>query len=373
MGLPIVVFGIGILMIAGIAVYLYRYLLRALELLQLERKNKGVKGIAAAGAAILLGVTARFMRGGSILAAHLLVIAWVLEGVNAIVKRTGRRKKKVWNVIFASGLLPVVLTTAILGYGYWNMAQVRETDYKVPTSKAIRKEGYRIAMISDLHYPTTMGEKQLAAYCEEIAKTNPDLVVLDGDIVDENTTYEEMQTAMRLLSGIPSVFGSYYVYGNHDMATYSSAPAFTKEQLATTITSTGIHIVEDAVVQVTEDLVLVGRADCGFNQEGNRKSMEELLSGVSMEDFILVLDHQPKELVGNKNAGVDLQLSGHTHAGQIFPGGLISELFGINEQNYGLRNNGDFTSIVSSGIAGWGSKFRTEGHSEYVVIDIMQQ
>lgn len=86
--------------------------------------------------------------------------------------------------------------------------------------------------------------------------------------------------------------------------------------------------------------------------------------------YILVLDHQPKELKGNKEAGVDLQLSGHTHAGQIFPGGVVSELFGINEQNYGIRTDGTFTSIVSSGIAGWGSHFRTEGHSEYVMIQV---
>ena len=72
----------------------------------------------------------------------------------------------------------------------------------------------------------------------------------------------------------------------------------------------------------------------------------------------------------NKKAGVDLSLSGHTHAGQIWPTGQLGELIGVTELNYGHRQDGDYQVIVSSGIGGWGYPIRTGGHSEYVVITL---
>ena len=66
----------------------------------------------------------------------------------------------------------------------------------------------------------------------------------------------------------------------------------------------------------------------------------------------------------------DLSLSGHTHAGQIWPTGQLGELIGVNELNYGYRQDGDYQVIVSSGIGGWGYSIRTGGHSEYVVITL---
>ena len=89
--------------------------------------------------------------------------------------------------------------------------------------------------------------------------------------------------------------------------------------------------------------------------------------------FILLLDHQPSELEKNSELGYDLQLSGHTHKGQIWPVGLISELFNFNELEYGYKEIDDFKVIVSSGISGWNYPIRTGSKSEYVIIDILKQ
>ena len=88
------------------------------------------------------------------------------------------------------------------------------------------------------------------------------------------------------------------------------------------------------------------------------------------EGYQILIDHQPLERAENERLGVDLQLSGHTHNGQVFPIGMLSSLLSINEQTYGLQTIGDLTSIVSSGAGGWGYAFRNEGICEYVVIDL---
>lgn len=94
------------------------------------------------------------------------------------------------------------------------------------------------------------------------------------------------------------------------------------------------------------------------------------MRGVDPEDFILLLDHQPCEQEAVDAAGCDLMLSGHTHAGQIWPVGQISQAAGIVEMNYGYRKLNRLQVIVSSGLVGWGYPIRTSRHCEYVVIEV---
>lgn len=91
-----------------------------------------------------------------------------------------------------------------------------------------------------------------------------------------------------------------------------------------------------------------------IRSEGYRKSSDELLEGVDTGDFLLLLDHQPVELDKNGAAGYDLQLSGHTHAGQMWPVGPLTTMLHLTEWNYGYRKQGSFQAVVTSGIAGWG-------------------
>ena len=140
------------------------------------------------------------------------------------------------------------------------------------------------------------------------------------------------------------------------------------DELRQTLLNSGIRVLEDEAVQVASQLTVVGRYD--VSNVSGRKGVRELLQGVDAASYIVLLDHRPLELEENASAGVDLQLSGHTHAGQIWPTGQLSELLGINEKNYGMATIGDFHAIVSSGIAGWGYAIRTGGHSEYVIVDV---
>lgn len=245
-----------------------------------------------------------------------------------------------------------------------------QTGYEIEIDKEIRPEGYRIALISDLHLGTTFGLDELRQYAEDISNTEPDLVILCGDIVDEGTSLEWIQEAMPILGSIESSFGVYYVYGNHDNATYTENPRFTPSQLSEALLQAQIQILVDEAVEIQDDITLIGRQDRSMARRSGRKSLDQLLENVDREDFLLLLDHQPCELEEADREGYDLLLSGHTHAGQIWPVGLIAGATGINAVNYGQEQLHHLQVIVTSGIAGWGYPIRTQQHSEYVIIDV---
>ncbi|MBE5960906.1 MAG: metallophosphoesterase [Lachnospiraceae bacterium] len=283
-------------------------------------------------------------------------------------KKPKQTAYRIWENLYGCGLIPVLLAAVMMGYGFYNIHHVVEKDYTVTTQKKIGEEGLKVAMISDLHYKTTMDAEKLAKIAEEIEAKNPDLVVLCGDLVDESTTYEQMQEAFEVIGTIKSRYGTYFVYGNHDTQPYTNNKSFTKEQLQSTIEQAGIRVLEDEICQLGDNLVLVGRKDIGFDLEEPRLSLEELLEGVDPDSYILVLDHQPAKAAESKGAGADLQLSGHTHGGQIWPGGIVNDLAGI--VNYGAEKEGDFEVIVSSGVAGWGYQVRTAYQCEWLLVTI---
>ena len=114
---------------------------------------------------------------------------------------------------------------------------------------------------------------------------------------------------------------------------------------------------------------MAGREDAA--RISGRVSSKELLRGADQNRFIIVADHQPIEAEENAAEGADLQLSGHTHAGQIFPVGHFTEFFG--GLNYGEYQEGGCKVIVSSGATGWGFPIRTQGNCEYVVIHLKER
>lgn len=359
-----------------ISIYLYYYIARAISILKIDVKRKRAKSIIIAIVIIVMYFSLRDFGVGIVVLLHIITISLLMDLINYILRLIGRRKNLTyhkWSIVYDSGIVPIILSAIILIYGYWNMNNIVEKDYKIYTSKNIRDEGYRVAMISDLHYGTVMNSEKLKKACEKIEKSNPDIVVLCGDIVDEKTSLEQMEEATEILGSIKSKFGIFYVYGNHDDARYSSIPSYTKDELKNELLLNNIHVLVDQSYEVNNDFIIIGRDDEGFSKEERRKSSEDLISNIDKNKFILLLDHQPSELDENSVLGYDLQLSGHTHKGQIWPIGLISELFDFNELEYGYKKIGDYEVIVSSGISGWNYPIRTGSKSEYLIIDIKKE
>ncbi len=302
---------------------------------------------------------------------HLIVCLVLIDIIAFIVKKVCKESKNqlLWNRIYKSCIVAVLMTAIICGYGRYNIFNVVRTEYNVAANKDIRKDGYKMVVLSDLHYGISLNDSGLQKVADRIDKEKADIVVLDGDIVDESTTKAQMKSAFSILGRIKSTYGVYYVYGNHDKNNYTAEPNYSSEQLADTITKSGIKILEDKTFTINNEVTLIGRADRGSG-DMQRKDIKELVKDVDKNQELIVLDHQPADYENVKNAGGDMIISGHTHAGQIWPAGLFASLFHFDELNYGEKYVEQLHAIVTSGIAGWGVPLRTERHSEYVVINI---
>ncbi len=352
-----------------VGIYLFHFFRRFLKLFVSE-DQKLPTNLSSILFAVLCAVAGWRVYGlGAVIILHFTVIMIFLEGVNQIVKRVlgTERRGGFWKIVFESGLVGILIVSIVFSYGYFNMHHIRETKYSVRSSK-IPSGKIRIAQISDLHMGTTMDVDALKDNCDRIQKQQPDMFVLTGDIFDERTGRSLMEEAVQVLAGVSCQYGIYYVWGNHDTNRYRYEPEYTMDELRQTLIKNGIHVLEDEAVQVTEQFAIVGRYD--VSNVTKRKSIQELVQGIDPSCFLLLLDHRPVELKENAGAGVDLQMSGHTHAGQIWPTGQLGEIIGVTEKNYGMERIGNFHIIVSSGIAGWGYGIRTGGHSEFVIADV---
>lgn len=333
-----------------------------------KKKQKILSGILS----VLLIVPAFWIYGiWFIILLHITVFLLVIDGVVWSVRRIhkGKFKSGIYRKIYKSGIIAVLLAALVCGYGRYNIFHVIRTEYTVQTKKNIRSKGYKLVLLSDLHYGVSMDDTGLKKVVDRINSENADIVVLDGDIVDENTTSKQMRSAFRILGQVKSTDGIYYIYGNHDKNDYAATPNYTVETLSDTIKKSGIQILEDDTTVINQEIALIGRADRS-DTDGNRKNISSLVENLDQKQEWIVLDHQPSEYEKVEKAGADLILSGHTHAGQIWPAGLFASLFHFDALNYGELKQGNLNAIVTSGIAGWGYPIRTEKHSEYVVLNI---
>lgn len=272
--------------------------------------------------------------------------------------------------LYKARVLPVFLTIVILSFGYFNMINVIKTTYDLTTTKLTAGEELRFALVSDLHLGNSLDSEDMEKYAQKIDDEKVDALFLAGDIVDESTSKDEMEKIFKVFGKVNTKNGVYFVYGNHDKIRFGDNNSFTDAELESNIVSNGIVPLSDETVS-TDKLVIIGRVDYfDTTASGHREDINNLITSSDKRKYIIDLDHQPKDISQAMAAGVDLQLSGHTHGGQIWPAGLLNNIFHFNEVEYGHEKNGNYNIIVSSGISGWNFPIRTEKHSEYVIINL---
>ena len=127
-----------------------------------------------------------------------------------------------------------------------------------------------------------------------------------------------------------------------------------------------IKVLLDDVTKL-DDIYLIGRKDYVVKK---REALKDLTEPLDTSKPLILLDHQPHDYELNEQLGIDLQLSGHTHAGQIFPLNFLFSFIRVNDLNYGIEVNNNFHGIVTSGMGGWGYAMRTAKHSEIVVVNL---
>ncbi|WP_242947519.1 metallophosphoesterase [Desulfosporosinus lacus] len=259
--------------------------------------------------------------------------------------------------------LILMLVTIILIYGSWNARHPVITRYELVVDKeAGSLDQLRIAMVSDIHYGAIIDAPRLTRMLEAINKLQPDVIVMSGDIVDGTVDHEDAQKLVGVLKQMHAKYGIFVVPGNHDRWIRSDADLVHEFQEA------GVEVLRDRQLKVGDSFYIIGRDDPGYRRDQGRKDLEELMQGIDAELPVILLDHQPIDIEAAEENRVDLQLSGHTHKGQIFPSHLItSHLYAID---WGLLTKGSYHLIVSSGYGTWGPPLRIGTSPEIVEVSI---
>jgi len=229
----------------------------------------------------------------------------------------------------------------------------------ITIDKPLPEEGLTLVMVSDVHIGNNIGKSQLKRYVEMINEENPDAVLIAGDLCDMSIKPVIEQNMSDELSALKSKYGVYFASGNHEF--YGGD----REAIFDYLSSSGINVLADSVVTVGDIVTIAGRDD---KTNVRRKGVSELLAGVDRSKLLILMDHQPYNLEETEKAGVDLQLSGHTHNGQFWPGSLIVKM--MYELPYGYMRKGNTHYYVSSGLGLWGPKYRIGTRSEIVVIKV---
>ena len=277
------------------------------------------------------------------------------------------------------GILLTALIGGISAYGIVHSNIVKVKPYEVTIRKNCGdNRDLKVVLVADLHLGYSVGNGQMQRMVKKINDQNADLVVFAGDIFDNeyDAIYEPDRVA-DLLAGLKSRYGTYACYGNHDLDEKILA-GFTFETKEERIADrrfgefldrAKIHLLEDDVVCIDDAFYLAGRKDPDRirKTQETRDTPSELLTGLDQSLPVFVIDHQPSELTELAEAGADLDLGGHTHDGQLFPGNILTGL--MWENACGMKKVGDMYSIVTSGVGLWGPPMRIGTKAEVVIID----
>ena len=319
----------------------------------------------------VLGWLARDPLGlGVVLAGYLTALYCVGNLLGLAVRLLGGPVWTVWQVLWLEGLTPWLLTALIWWWGRRRALDLRTTRYRLTTAKALPGGRLTIVQVSDIHPnpKAAMHRERIPELRRKIEACRPDLLVFTGDIFDEFTEPEEFEAFARLFAELKAPLGKFYVLGNHDLFHHWREPSFDRAALQTALAQAGVTLLEDTSV-FTGGVRVVGRKDYLYTQ-GHRCSAGELLPGGPDSHYTLWLDHEPRDFKGAAAAGADLILSGHTHGGQVWPAGAVG-MAARNERNYGKKQvTPGCAAIVSGGTGTWGYRFRTQGRTEIVCVEV---
>lgn len=278
-------------------------------------------------------------------------LGWILVGAGKILK-----KKLNLKII---GGLAIIVAVIFSGYGVWSAysPKVKEITVNIKNLPAVW-QGKKAIQISDVHLGHVFGQGFLQEAVDKINLINPEIVFITGDLLD-GMDGENLTRNVSPLDNLKAPSGTYFVTGNHE--TY-----FGLEKTYNTLATTRVEILNDELVDL-DGLQIVG---IGFPEGSETKDVEAAVLGIknfNPEEPSIFLYHSPFEAGGAKRAGADLMLSGHTHAGQMFPFDILTKII-FRGENYGLHKDGDFTLYASSGLGAWGPTMRTFARPEIVVI-----
>lgn len=250
------------------------------------------------------------------------------------------------------------LSIVIVIGGAINLNTIRVSQYQIEIPRKDSPISHlRIAFVADLHIDKHLKLNFVKQYVGKVNALNPDIVLYGGDIVegrwDENVSTEIIET----LKTVKSKYGTYGILGNHEYYGSDHPGRFYPE--------VGIELLHEKVIKVNRSFYLAGRDD---DLADHRKSLKDLLKNIPDNLPVIVMDHRPTQLQEASRTKTDIQFSGHTHNGQMFPINLF--LKRMYELSWGYKKIRDTHFFVTSGLRLWGPPVKTAGKSEIMVVDV---
>jgi predicted MPP superfamily phosphohydrolase len=247
--------------------------------------------------------------------------------------------------------------------GAWNAARTRLRSETVEIAKSAGDlPSMTIVVVSDLHLSPVLRSRFLDRILAKVKALDPDLVLLPGDIVGEDTPSRDRDRIAAAFTDLRPRFGVFACTGNHEY--FGDL-----EKNLETLRRGGVRVLQDEAVVIAGAISLVGRRDRTVKRMGGaRDSLKALAAGLNAAAPLIVMDHQPVGLNEAVEAGVDLLICGHTHNGQMIPITQINKF--VYEINWGLRRKGATAIDVTSGAGTWGPPVRIGTIPEIVQITL---
>jgi predicted MPP superfamily phosphohydrolase len=252
----------------------------------------------------------------------------------------------------------VISVVSLFIYGYYQFSNPKTVNLTIKIDKKV--EGLnelRIVAASDWHLGHIIRKERLKTFVDKINALHPDIILLPGDVIDRDLRPVVAQNMSEELQQLKAQYGVYAIPGNHEYF------GNLKNNL-NYLSQSGIHILKDNAVKIN-NFYVIGRDDYGNK---HRKPLDSLMIGIDKNLPIILMDHQPHKLIEAQNNGIDLQLSGHTHNGQVWPFNYIVKK--VFEIGHGYYKKGNTNYYVSSGLGLWGSLIRIGTQSEIVCITL---
>jgi predicted MPP superfamily phosphohydrolase len=258
------------------------------------------------------------------------------------------------------GSVAVVTLLMIGGYINASNPRIKSLNVNVP-KKIIGISQLNIVAVSDIHLGTIICNNKFEKIVNKINSLHPDIILLAGDVIDENVDAVVRQNTGESLKKLQSKYGTYAVTGNHE---YIGGV----EKAVKYLTAHNITMLRDTAILIDNSFYIIGREDkeksrySGFR----RKTLDEIIKDIDVSLPLILMDHQPFGLKEACSNGIDLQISGHTHHGQMFPINLITKK--IYEISRGYKKIENTFFYVSSGVGTWGPPVRIGTQPEIVNI-----
>ena len=263
-----------------------------------------------------------------------------------------------------TAIVIIALVGLIIFFGNLNKRDIAITTLELQLPKGDGKlNELNIVAASDIHLSPIDGERLLKRIVDKMNSLNPDIIILAGDIVDDKTEVLEQRKIGESFKRLNPKYGIYTINGNHEFINGVDSSVKYAKHL-------GMKVLRDEFVLIDSSFYIVGREDVSMNSftGRKRKTLEEIMSLINSDHPKILLDHTPVKLEQAEKQEIDLQFSGHTHHGQIWPANIITNM--IYEISWGYKKKGNTNYYVTSGAGTWGPPVRTGSKSEIVNIRI---